>query len=415
VFVSDDGTSWSFHSIDDAQEASLQSIAAGNAGYLITGQASLGDASAPAVTWFSPDALTWTRASAPNVEELVSVVPYGNGFIALGSQRDEVTYQRTTYSMWQTIDGSTWEPLGAFPEQLCCSPMAIAAQELLAVAVGAGDCEDALIGAAWRYVPGSATWDRVQHSHALDTSFLWHVAATDDGFLSVGTRGREFDASKVGIWTSADGSDWQLRRLLTDEGNWIAYGPAIGPGGLLVLAWSSGMPDFLASPMPSPPPRELVTWLLPPGGSPGDGVPDDGAAASSGCNAPRRGTGLSSDYLEGWMSVSVPISFKSVEIGGQPARRGANASGTVEVLLIGDSTDIQRIEVRGRDTAFEGGAGVFALEWLWTGYDSVQEAMWEIQDGTRQHMYAVVGDLAVTGNRLSGVWQYQFTVTLAHH
>jgi hypothetical protein len=217
---------------------------------------------------------------------------------------------------------------------------------------------------------------------------------------------------RVGVWTTDDGVAWTLRALLTNKGSWLIYGPVVGPRGLLLLALHSH--GFPASPGAEYQPPEVTGWLLPPGGSPGY-RPDGGEPpVSSGCDAPRVGTGWSLDYLESEISIDVPVTFVSTTVDGQQAWKSTNGAGTVEALLIGDPADIGRIEVRGRDIDTEGGAAAFALGWLWPNNDPLEEAMLDLVDGVRDHFEMTVGDVVVTGDRLTeGQWQYQFVVVPA--
>jgi hypothetical protein len=188
AWVSDDGLTWNFHPMPVGDQDTVSQVASGASGFLAAGDSFVAHDDV-AAAWFSPDGTTWSSVSAPPVEQIEDVAPYGGGFVALGSQRDTITYERATYSAWQTIDGTSWQPLGVFPDQVCCTPMAVAANGAAAVAVGGGNCEDSVIGAAWYYATDSDAWRRATHTADLDGSALWTVQPFDGGYWPPATGG----------------------------------------------------------------------------------------------------------------------------------------------------------------------------------------------------------------------------------
>ena len=411
VWISEGGMEWSFHVITSGDGA-VRHIAASDSGFLAMGEMDFPGGRAGA--WFSPDGATWTQVSAPDVEDVVAISAFGDGFVAVGSERDTLTFQRTTYSVWRTIDGTEWEVFGSFPDQVCCSPSDIVGHGESATIVGGGDCEGRLIGAAWNLGGDPLRWMRAEHTAALNETALFGVAADSSGLVAVGTQGEEFETRSVGIWTSTDGLEWHHRSILSGRGPWFTHGPALGGAGQMVVAsqLSSWNPTS-GSPAPDPL-VENVTWLLPPGGSPGGDLSGTQPPHTSGCDDTRVGTSLRAVDLESDLTTYVPLSFETVEIEGRAARLGTNAAKTVEAVLIGDPADIERIEVRGRDTESEAGAAVFALGWLWANDDVLFNTMFEVQEGSRNNFEYVIADLAVTGNRLAGdPWEYEFIVVPA--
>ena len=172
-------------------------VAAGPDGYVAVGQ----DADGWAAFWYSSDCRHWVRASAngSSVDEVTAVTTWGTGYAALGLGG---------VATWISPDGRIWRQATAGP--------------LMRIA------ED-----------GSA------QAWAAD------IAAAGGGLVAVGYDdpyqfGHPDVSSPHAIWTSADGTDWQLIRALDGSTAGFWYGldavMAAGPGYVAVGEADEGLP-----------------------------------------------------------------------------------------------------------------------------------------------------------------------------
>lgn len=405
AWTSDDGLIWTFHANALTGDGIAAAVASDGATFLAVGATS-SSLEGGAAAWFSSDGIAWQRVETPPVDELKAVAGGPNGYIALGSTIDD-QYIHETFSIWQTADGREWSPAGTFPDQVCCSPEGLAVDGESAVAVGAGECDESLIGVGWVRNGSDGTWQRATHGGDLAGSNLSHVVPlADQGFLAAGTVGGDFEARRVFAWASADGGSWTRGTELSEPGSWIPSGMATGPGGSLVLAWRSA-----AESEPPSAETDLTVWLLPTGADAGRsdaGRSDAGAGpATTGCDRPRTGTGWRTVALEGNFEIYVPMTWSWVNRDGQRLRRGVDEAETIEVLLYGDPQDVARIEVRARNTPASAPGIYFPLAWL--DDDAWADKMYQVEEGTLDRAEGTVGGLDVTAERLeSGPWDFLF-------
>jgi hypothetical protein len=180
----DSAQAWSRHRV--LAERPLGAVlAAGDHFIALNGRDDDGRAS----MWSSPDGLAWEQVGRTGPEQpLVDVVAGGPGFVALPSQ---------TGPVWTSVDGLSWSEGPPDPDMLAAFPMAAAEREGVLVVVGRSGVLLSRDGLEWQPV-GLPGGQGVMHD----------VAATDTGFVAVGSVSLGSMEAKGAVWISSDGETW---------------------------------------------------------------------------------------------------------------------------------------------------------------------------------------------------------------
>ena len=238
VWVSSDGVEWSRVEVSDTQsEASyfyaMQGVTVGESGLVAVGWDFDGEAfEGNAVTWTSPDGLTWVRnADGPELSRalMTDIAPYQGGYIAVGSGRGWLFYgsrgctpsDECPAAVWTSDDGSSWTRIESDNLSGRFAMVETAFVEAKAVAVSgsrvvaAGDDSGAAI---WTF-EAERGWARVPHTEPMfGGAFVHAVSADGDRVVAVGetpnfaaiTDWGAFREGSAAVWVSLDGgSSWE--------------------------------------------------------------------------------------------------------------------------------------------------------------------------------------------------------------
>lgn len=118
--TSGDGLSFSVVTAPELLGGTIESVAAGPAGYVGVGVGypEGSDFALRAIALYSPDGQTWTETDAADGSfddsSLDRVHPLPNGYVATGSTIDELDFTIQTGRLWLSPDGRAWRSLGEY-------------------------------------------------------------------------------------------------------------------------------------------------------------------------------------------------------------------------------------------------------------------------------------------------------------
>lgn len=200
VWTSTDGLAWTgvTHSEVFAQ-AAMAGVTSGDGHLVAVGRDLTSIDHERAAAWTSQDGLAWRRIEGPDLEgaQMVSVVPGGPGFVAVGTILEGVDAS----GVWTSVDGESWS--------------------------------------------------RVPELADLAHSFMWSVAAGGPGLVATGWH-RNPEPS-VAFWTSVDGRTWtrspdvpngdgfQGRSVVDVGGTLVAAGELVAGGAAATWSSADGM------------------------------------------------------------------------------------------------------------------------------------------------------------------------------
>jgi hypothetical protein len=160
--------------------------------------------------------LAWGQVDglgATGTQTIADIVAGGPGFVAVGA---DGPIDDSDAAVWYSADGRSWDRVLHEPEVFGGAGSqymaAVAASDSGFVAVGYDWMSEVDGAAVWTSVDG-LVWSRVTHNEDLfggeGFPSMENVIPWSSGFLSVGTRSTGDDPNTAGIWTAADGSNWQ--------------------------------------------------------------------------------------------------------------------------------------------------------------------------------------------------------------
>jgi hypothetical protein len=197
--------------------------------------------------WLSVADGTWQASPSPELgapaggtAELRAAVPWGGGWVAVGSVDADAAHR--TAAIWRSADGLAWERVTGGPGFLGSAAYGVAAagDRLVVVGSGAGGETSATPapGVAWISDDGSS-WTLVE-SPSFAAGPLRAVTATPTGFVAVGFG---IDDARAAAWTSPDGAAWTP---VPDQPAFVALDKPIrmgavawGGDGLVAAGWKS--------------------------------------------------------------------------------------------------------------------------------------------------------------------------------
>jgi hypothetical protein len=271
VVSSADGTSWQAADGEAAFGGPglfTEQAAAGPGGYVIVGYqdvrpAGTSQATEIAAAWWSAGLTGWQRAgeataaggSEPGTgQQMLAVTASARGFVAVGSTGNQA-------SAWTSPDGRTWSqadlpvPVGATRAVL--QHVASSGRTVVAVGTALTTTGQRLPFAA-SSSDGGRTWTESALPVPADLTSVTALAAAQGsgGFTATGTFGSTPGHQDAVVWTSANGSSWQVA---TPTGQGMT-----GPGiqaitGLTVSGSTLTGVGFTASPSG----EEPVFWQAP--------------------------------------------------------------------------------------------------------------------------------------------------------
>jgi hypothetical protein len=183
---------------------------------------------APTPPTATPPSVDWAMATVPesaNASAMTSVVPGGDGLVAIGSDGAFGSI------LWTSEDGTTWRDIT--PEGFASVGIANVIEfdgGLIAVGRGNTIDVDAQQAAVYRSDDG-VTWHMVDAGEEM-LGQLIDVVATDDGLYAVGGVP---GADAAGIWRSTDGDTWE--RTGGDFEHAFMWSIAEGGPGLVAVGW----------------------------------------------------------------------------------------------------------------------------------------------------------------------------------
>ncbi len=248
AWSSTDGQSW--HQTDSASAFAgsplrITAVVPWRDGFVAVGYQGYEVGSATAAFWSSSDGLTWRRLPDSSIlrDARVAAVAAGPpGLVAVGLSGTSDTPGPA--AIWTSSDGLTWHRVPDSPVLHDARLRSIAYVKGVGfVAVGenlAGSFGTALVsvdGRSWRRAPESADLGRADIQVRM-----YGVAAGGPGIVAVGTETIGIQYGRATVWTSKDGLTWSLQpssvSLLDGEMN------AVAPWGRRLLAVGDrGAPD----------------------------------------------------------------------------------------------------------------------------------------------------------------------------
>jgi hypothetical protein len=204
------------------------------------------------------------------------------------------------------LDGSTWQttllptplpfsgpdgfqvpndPRAFFPREAAAGPhgIVVAGNARANNVSVAGSNPTAAVGVLWSS-PDGASWTLVDPREVLGggamAADVWDVAATDDGFIAVGTAGPTDESvpQSAFILASEDGRSWSVVEQPTSPWAMAALRVFVGDERLTVSGWEKVCRDPNLGTLYGAGGGHLRLWLSDDGGSTWDEVPIDGAA-----------------------------------------------------------------------------------------------------------------------------------------
>jgi hypothetical protein len=240
LWFSDDGRTWELlpdqAGIGASSIYGLGSVApitAGEAGFAMTGLASVSGNSEPAV-WTSIDGRTWQEAEALHGMGVDRVIVLPDGYFALASGLATAAFSVDGIT-WRDIAAGSGSPFGASAGGSIVVPLDAM---LVVLRVGASGALELFTGDTTAATSGGAiAW---QHRAGADLSFAGAGASTaaSSGETAV-ILGYDLASLAPIAWTSSDGLDWHR----------AALDPATFGGGVpgqSAAGWSTTTPSFVA-------------------------------------------------------------------------------------------------------------------------------------------------------------------------
>lgn len=192
--------------------------AAGPSGYVV-----VGDDGPSGAIWFSPDLKSWQRGGGEGRNDLTaekdgnrwirSAVGGSFGFVAVGGMRKPDSRDPGHPAVWTSPDGKKWRlqdlqlPSGVSHGWL----RHVAAKGDVLIAAGDGTGTSGTTALSFISTDGGKTWreSRLPSPDTPGPTRITAVAATPQGFAVSGATG-ETGTADVVMWTSADGTSWEV-------------------------------------------------------------------------------------------------------------------------------------------------------------------------------------------------------------
>jgi hypothetical protein len=219
VLASADGVTWQPMGTLEAlagKGTEFLGVAAGRGGYVVVGRQMIGGRIF-AVLWYSADLRNWTMDSNDGLDGRLqastvnAVAATTGGFIAVGSHG-------AGQAIWISPDGKHWNlinvnlPSGARSATLT----SVAADGTRVVAAGYADTAAGDVPVVVVSVDGGAQWRQIALPAPDGLGVVTALTATPDGFAAAGLAGRSGSARTV-TWTSPDGLTWSQPTQTTDS------------------------------------------------------------------------------------------------------------------------------------------------------------------------------------------------------
>jgi hypothetical protein len=175
--------------------------------------------------WTSADGASWSEADveALGTGNMISVIPYDGGFLAVGAIQDADAQGIRTAALaaaWTSPDGAAWsEAWRETTENTFLHDVVVTDDALLAVGNAFQPAEDP--AAAGRSVPMAwrssdpTTWEATPFEP--ESAQVTAVAASEGGFVAAGVIGDDPLEQQLAIWTSADGTSWSRVEQVAQE------------------------------------------------------------------------------------------------------------------------------------------------------------------------------------------------------
>ena len=209
VLTSADGTKWQPAGTitHDLAGVSAVQAASGPHGYVITGTVAEPGGAYSRDLWWSPDLITWTKASDVNEtggsNRVLAVAAGPSGFVSAGSRENLPV-------VWTSSDGRTWTavstPLPAGATAGVIQQVAVNGSH--AVALGQQTTAHGVQPLAERSGDGGRTWQPVPFSAPGPGVSFTALTASGTGFTAAARFGSAGGAMAAAVWTSADGTSW---------------------------------------------------------------------------------------------------------------------------------------------------------------------------------------------------------------
>lgn len=206
AWTSPDAQTWTFHAIGTTPFTFPVSLAAGHDG----GVVAVGRSGAVPQAWTTTDGETWQPHSVASLgggsiaERMNAVAAGPSGFVAGGSAGPELLDRRARF--WLSADGAAWQPVADdAPAFANAEVRSIVPFGDGFVAVGeVGSVQDPTGAVAWLSSDG-ASWNRID-----DPAFAGAIAVSvapgpSGGLVAVGY---QVDRRVAVAWTSSDGHSW---------------------------------------------------------------------------------------------------------------------------------------------------------------------------------------------------------------
>jgi hypothetical protein len=193
---SDDGLAWRVTDVQPEMDWVSAVAAAPGGGALFAGRVegarqSDGSPTSDVQVWMTADGITWTGASAAENAVFKSVAPWGDGFVAVGSQPRVVEGTEITAGViWTSPDGLSWEARGTGTglEESTLTGVFRVGEALVAVAECCGG-DMVLRPTAWISEDGME-WTSVPHQPGFAGSgiIVAGIVESDLGLVGIGQR-----------------------------------------------------------------------------------------------------------------------------------------------------------------------------------------------------------------------------------
>ncbi|MDQ2688944.1 MAG: hypothetical protein M3Y29_01540 [Chloroflexota bacterium] len=199
----------------------------------------------------APPTVDWEAADVPdtrNASGVVSIVPGGDGFVAIGFDGGFGSF------LWTSADGRAWRDVtpAGFESFGIAS---VVEHDGMLIGVGRGNTIDVDAEEAAVYLSEDGLeWRKVETAEQLVGQMI-DVVSTDDGLYAVGGVP---GADSAGIWHSTDGETWT--RTGGDFEHSFMWAIAEGGPGLVAVGWRRN-PDPSAAVWTSP---DGVEWTMSP-------------------------------------------------------------------------------------------------------------------------------------------------------
>src|SRR5690606_18936527 len=192
--------------------------AAGPSGYVV-----VGDDGPSGAIWFSPDLKSWQRGGGEGRDDLTaekdgnrwirSAVGGSFGFVAVGGMRKPDSRDPGHPAVWTSPGGKKWRlPDLQLPSGVSHGWLRhVAAKGDVLIAAGDGTGTSGTTALSFISTDGGKTWreSRLPSPDTPGPTRITAVAATPQGFAVSGATG-ETGTADVVMWTSADGTSWEV-------------------------------------------------------------------------------------------------------------------------------------------------------------------------------------------------------------